>query len=145
MACGAFGPPPTVDETIDELGGVPEPTPESLEPSEWPRAISGSPATIGMLLERMTDQVDADEVIIQNLIENTTDRIRSHELIADGVGLSDQIRRRSGRRSQIVGREISHARWNSTAFGLPAAGRYRAHHRHRIERNIDCFLVRTKS
>jgi alkanesulfonate monooxygenase SsuD/methylene tetrahydromethanopterin reductase-like flavin-dependent oxidoreductase (luciferase family) len=87
MAQGAFGPPPTVEEAIEELGGVPEPTPASLEPREWPRAISGSPETVGSLLEGMTDAVGADEVIVQNLIEDPADRIRSHELIADAVGL----------------------------------------------------------
>jgi len=89
MARGAFGPPPTVEEAIDEIGGVPEPTPTSLSPSEWPRAISGSPETVGTLLEEMTEQVGADEVIVQNLIEDPDARIRSHELIAEGVGLSE--------------------------------------------------------
>ena len=88
MARGAFGPPPSVDEAVDELGGVPDPTPASLEPGEWPRAISGSPDTVADLLDRMTDQVGADEVIVQNLIEDPDDRIRSHELLAEGVGLS---------------------------------------------------------
>jgi len=88
MARGAFGPPPTVEQAVEELGGVPDPTPASLEPAEWPRAISGSPETIGTLLRRMVDQVGADEVIVQNLIEHPEDRIRSHELIAEGVGLS---------------------------------------------------------
>ncbi|MFC4989232.1 LLM class flavin-dependent oxidoreductase [Saliphagus infecundisoli] len=87
MAQGAFGPPPTVEEAVDELGGVPEPTPADLEPGEWPRAISGSPETIGTLLSRMTDAVGASEVIVQNLIEDPDDRVRSHELIAEGVGL----------------------------------------------------------
>ncbi|QLD89032.1 LLM class flavin-dependent oxidoreductase [Natronomonas salina] len=89
MARGAFGPPPTVEEAVDELGGVPEPTPETLEPGEWPRAVSGSPETVGTLLETMTDDVGADEVIVQNLIEDPDDRIRSHELIAEAVGVAD--------------------------------------------------------
>ena len=89
MARGAFGPPPTVEEAVDELGGVPEPTPETLEPGEWPRAISGSPETVGTLLETMTDDVGADEVIVQNLIEDPDARIRSHELIAEAVGVDD--------------------------------------------------------
>lgn len=87
MARGAFGPPPTVEEAIDELGGVPEPTPANLESGEWPRAISGSPKTVRALLSGMTEAVGADEVIVQNLIEDPDDRIRSHELIAKGVGL----------------------------------------------------------
>jgi len=37
----------------------------------------------------MTEQVGADEVIVQNLIEDPDARIRSHELIAEGVGLSE--------------------------------------------------------
>ncbi|NHN58942.1 MULTISPECIES: LLM class flavin-dependent oxidoreductase [Halorussus] len=88
MQRGAFGPPPSVDEAVDELGGVPDPTPESLPPGEWPRAISGSPDTLATLLDEMTDAVGADEVIVQNLIEDPDDRIRSHELLAEGVGLS---------------------------------------------------------
>ncbi|MFC4450206.1 LLM class flavin-dependent oxidoreductase [Halorussus aquaticus] len=88
MRRGAFGPPPTVEEAIDELGGVPDPTPESLAPEEWPRAISGSPDTLGTLLEEMTDAVGADEVVVQNLVEDPDDRIRSHELLAEGVGLT---------------------------------------------------------
>ncbi|MCU4800297.1 LLM class flavin-dependent oxidoreductase [Halobacteria archaeon HArc-gm2] len=87
MARGAFGPPPTVEEAVDEIGGVPEPTPTSLAPSEWPRAISGSPETVGTLLAEMTAQVGADEVVVQNLIEDPEARIRSHELIAEGVGI----------------------------------------------------------
>ena len=90
MRRGAYGPPPTVEEAIRELGGVPEPTSPSLDPHEWPRAISGSPSTIRTLLENMTDAVDADEVIIQNLIEDPEARIRSHELIADGMSLSSR-------------------------------------------------------
>ncbi|WP_248517815.1 LLM class flavin-dependent oxidoreductase [Salinarchaeum laminariae] len=89
MARGAFGPPPTVEEAIEEIGGVPEPTSPSIveTPENWPRAISGSPETIGALFEGMTDAVGAEEVVVQNLIEDPADRIRSHELIADGVGL----------------------------------------------------------
>ena len=88
MRRGAFGPPPSVEEAVDELGGVPDPTPASLPPSEWPRAISGSPDTLATLLDEMTDAVGADEVVVQNLIEDPDDRIRSHELLAEAVGLS---------------------------------------------------------
>ncbi|MCL7417195.1 MAG: LLM class flavin-dependent oxidoreductase [Halalkalicoccus sp.] len=89
MAQGAFGPPPTVEEAVDELGGVPDPTPTSLAVDEWPRAVSGSPSTVETLLKGMTDRVGADEVIVQNLIEDPEDRIRSHELIAEAIDLPD--------------------------------------------------------
>ena len=87
MARGAFGPPPTVETAIEELGGVPDPTPDSLTPGDWPRSISGSPETLRELLETMTDAVGAEEVIVQNLIEDPTDRIRSHELLAEAFEL----------------------------------------------------------
>src|SRR5699024_7678903 len=53
-----------------------------------PRQISGSPSTVRDLLEQMTDHVGVEKVVIQNMIEDPDDRIRSYELIADGVGLS---------------------------------------------------------
>ena len=78
----------SVDEAIEELGGVPDPTPHSLQPGGWPRQISGSPSTVRDLLEQMTDQVGVEKVVVQNLIEDPDDRMRSYELLAEGVGLS---------------------------------------------------------
>lgn len=43
MQRGIIGTTPSIEEAIDELGGVPEPTPATLDSDEWPRAISGSP------------------------------------------------------------------------------------------------------
>ncbi|EMA54012.1 LLM class flavin-dependent oxidoreductase [Halococcus thailandensis] len=85
---GEVGTPPAVDDAIDELGGVPDPTPHSVEPGDWPQQISGSPATVRDLLEQMTEQVGVDEVVVQNMIPDPDDRVRSYELIADGVGLA---------------------------------------------------------
>ena len=78
---------PSVEEAIEELGGVPEPTPERLDDAEWPRAISGSPETMGGLLEQLADRVGVDEVMIQHTVADHGDALRSHELLADGVGL----------------------------------------------------------
>ncbi len=88
MAQGAFGPPPTVAEAIDELGEPPDPTPASLQPRDWPRAVSGSPDTLESLLPTMAEHVDADELIVQNLIEDPDDRLRSHALIAEAMELT---------------------------------------------------------
>lgn len=88
LSSGDIGAPPSVEVAIDELGGVPDPTPHSLQPGGWPRQISGSPSTVRDLLEQMTDQIGVKKVVIQNLIEDPEDRIRSYELIAEGVGLS---------------------------------------------------------
>ncbi|MFC6718268.1 LLM class flavin-dependent oxidoreductase [Natrialbaceae archaeon GCM10025810] len=88
LARGERGRPPSVEAAIDELGGAPEPTPNPLPDEEWPRAISGSPETMRELLEQLTDRVGVDEVIVQNVIADHGDVLRSHELLAEGVGLA---------------------------------------------------------
>ena len=85
---GTIGTTPTVEGAVDELGFVPEPTPEKLGPEEWPRSISGSPETIVGLLEQLTDRVGVDEVMLQQTVADHEDALRSHELIADAVGLT---------------------------------------------------------
>ncbi|ADJ14053.1 LLM class flavin-dependent oxidoreductase [Halalkalicoccus jeotgali] len=88
MQRGIVGTTPSVEEAIGELGGVPDPTPATLDDDEWPRAISGSPETIAGLLEQLTDRVGVDEVMIQHVISDHDDALRSHELLAEGVGLT---------------------------------------------------------
>lgn len=75
----------SVDEAIGELGGVPEPTTAPEEPSNWPRAISGSPGTVSELLEAMTDDLGVEGVVIQNQFIEFDDELRSHALIAEAV------------------------------------------------------------
>jgi luciferase family oxidoreductase group 1 len=88
MQRGEVGTTPSVDEAIDELGGVPEPTPERLDADEWPRAISGSPETLSGLLSQLAERVGVDEVMIQHVVSDHDDALRSHELLADGVGVT---------------------------------------------------------
>ncbi|WP_123536874.1 LLM class flavin-dependent oxidoreductase [Halosimplex salinum] len=88
MERGEVGTTPSVEEAIDELGAVPDPTPATLDEDEWPRAISGSPDTLAGLLEQLSDRVGVDEVMIQHAVGDHDDALRSHELLADGVGLS---------------------------------------------------------
>jgi luciferase family oxidoreductase group 1 len=88
MRRGVVGTVPAVEEAIDELGGVPEPAPATLDADEWPRAISGSPETLAGLLEQLADRVGVDEVMVQNVVADPDDELRSHELLAEGVGLT---------------------------------------------------------
>ena len=88
MQRGEIGSTPSVEEAIDELGGVPEATPATLDADEWPRAISGSPETLAGLLEQLADRVGVDEVMIQHAVPDHDDALRSHELLADAVGLA---------------------------------------------------------
>jgi luciferase family oxidoreductase group 1 len=87
MRRGEVGTSPSVEAAIDELGGVPEPTPATLDADEWPRTISGSPETLAGLLDQLGDRVGVEEVMIQQVAAHD-DVLRSHELLADGVGLA---------------------------------------------------------
>ncbi len=78
----------SVETAIDELGGVPDLSPDTMVPGAWPRQISGSPDTVRDLLEQMTAQTDVKEVIVQNQFADLEDELRSHELLADAVGLT---------------------------------------------------------
>lgn len=90
MQRGIVGTRPSIDEAIDELGGVPKPTPETLDATEWPRSISGSPETLAALLEQLTERVGVDEVMVQHIHADHEDALQSHKLLADGVGLSQK-------------------------------------------------------
>ncbi|MFC5971624.1 LLM class flavin-dependent oxidoreductase [Halomarina salina] len=87
MQRGVVGTRPSVEEALDELGGVPDPTPATLDSEEWPRAISGSPERLAGLLEQLSDRVGVDEVMIQHVTGTHEQALRSHELLAEGVGI----------------------------------------------------------
>jgi luciferase family oxidoreductase group 1 len=88
MRRGVVGTRPSIEEAIDELGGVPDPTPATLDHDEWPRAISGSPETLAGLLDGLADRVGVEEVMIQHVVGDHEDALRSHELLAEGVGIA---------------------------------------------------------
>lgn len=88
MQRGIVGTVPGVEEATAELGDVPEPTPDTLPPNSLPRSISGSPETLRGLFEQLGDRFGVDEVMIQNTIPDHEQTLRSHELLAEAVGLS---------------------------------------------------------
>jgi luciferase family oxidoreductase group 1 len=88
MRQGEVGAPHSVEAAIDELGGVPEPTPATLDADEWPRALSGSPETLAGLLDQLAGRVGVDEVMLQHVVPDQADALRSHELLAEGVGVT---------------------------------------------------------
>ncbi|AWB27181.1 LLM class flavin-dependent oxidoreductase [Halococcoides cellulosivorans] len=88
MQRGVVGTRPSIEEAIDELGGAPDPTPPRLDGDDWPRAVSGSPETISSVLDQLADRVGVDELMIQHVQPTQADALRSHELIAEGVGIT---------------------------------------------------------
>jgi luciferase family oxidoreductase group 1 len=88
MRRGVVGTRPSVEEAVEELGGVPDPTPATLDAGEWPRAVSGSPETLAGLLEQLAGRVGVDEAMLQHVTGSHEGALRSHELAAEGVGLA---------------------------------------------------------
>jgi luciferase family oxidoreductase group 1 len=76
---------PSAAAAIDQLGGRPEPT--RYVPGSWPRSLAAAPARLRELLEAMVAEVEADELIIQDLIGAPSDRLASYRLIAEAFDL----------------------------------------------------------
>jgi luciferase family oxidoreductase group 1 len=79
-------PLPDPDEAIAELGRIPEPS--EVAPGNWPQHISGGPARVRDLLETMTDEIGAEEIVIQDMIARPAERTRSYDLIAGAFELA---------------------------------------------------------
>ncbi len=76
---------PRWERAIDQLGGLP-PRFEYV-PGRWPRSIAADPARLREIVKAMAEEVQADEVIIQDLIAEPHDRLRSYGLIAEAFEL----------------------------------------------------------
>ena len=72
-------------DAIDQLGGPPAPT--RYVPGSWPRSVAAAPARLRELLEAMVAEVEADELILQDLIGTPSDRLASYGLIAEAFNL----------------------------------------------------------
>jgi alkanesulfonate monooxygenase SsuD/methylene tetrahydromethanopterin reductase-like flavin-dependent oxidoreductase (luciferase family) len=70
------------EAAVAELGGVPEPTPR------WARHLSGGPTSIRAQLEQLASEVEADEVMVQDLIADPAERVHSYELLAGAFELA---------------------------------------------------------
>jgi luciferase family oxidoreductase group 1 len=70
------------DQAVDELGGLP--TLEAYVPGSGvpPKFIAGTPEQVQETLQRLTDDLDLDEIIIQDMMTDHQARLRSYELMA---------------------------------------------------------------
>jgi alkanesulfonate monooxygenase SsuD/methylene tetrahydromethanopterin reductase-like flavin-dependent oxidoreductase (luciferase family) len=82
LARDPFRPGPLVDPDTAraELGAAPEPT--RVLPGSWPARLSGSPDHLHEVLTQMMHATGADELMIQDLVPESSARHRSYELLA---------------------------------------------------------------
>lgn len=78
---------PSVDEAAAELSAADRDQPTRIVGGQWPQFVAGDPEQVRATLEQMLDESRADELMVQNLIADPADRLRSHELIAGIFGL----------------------------------------------------------
>lgn len=79
---------PAADIAAAELTQAERDQPTNIVGGEWPRLVAGSPAQVRDTLEQMVEESGADEVMVQNMIPNPADRHRSHELLAEALGVA---------------------------------------------------------
>lgn len=76
---------PTTADALDQLGGLPEPC--RYTPGRWPMSIAAAPDRLRETLQSMAAEVEADEIIIQDLIAQRRDRLTSYRLLAESFDL----------------------------------------------------------
>ena len=74
---------PSANEAAAELTGAEHDEPTTIVADRWPRFVAGDPEQVRNTLERMVAESTADEVMVQNLIPDPADRLRSHQLLAE--------------------------------------------------------------
>ncbi|MEV7872677.1 LLM class flavin-dependent oxidoreductase [Streptomyces sp. NPDC088124] len=79
---------PTVEEAERELSQEQKNTPTVITDGRWPRQIAGSPQTVRDQLEQMTKATGVDEVMVQDIITDPTDRAHSRALLAEALGVA---------------------------------------------------------
>ncbi|MCD4533107.1 MsnO8 family LLM class oxidoreductase [Nocardioides sp. cx-169] len=83
---------PSADEAAGELTPAQQAEPTSITDGQWPRFVAGGPEDVRVTLEQMVEASGADELMIQDLIADPADRMRSHELLADMFALTPSPR-----------------------------------------------------
>jgi luciferase family oxidoreductase group 1 len=90
---GDLRPVPTVEEAQRELAEAGSVNFE--EPSEWPRHLHGSPATLRAKLGEIAAALQLDEIMIVTIVHDHGARLRSYELLASEFSLVGQGRHKA--------------------------------------------------
>jgi alkanesulfonate monooxygenase SsuD/methylene tetrahydromethanopterin reductase-like flavin-dependent oxidoreductase (luciferase family) len=94
---GEFGPLPTVTRALEFVAREP-----ASVGFAGRRVVVGSPAAVRPVLEQITAEYGADELMLHTLAHNHAARRRSYELLAKAFGL--QGPRGGGRKAQAARR-----------------------------------------
>jgi luciferase family oxidoreductase group 1 len=84
---------PTTADAIEQLGGLPQPF--SYTPGRWPSSLAAAPDRMRDTIESMAAEVEADEIIIQDLIAQPNDRLTSYRLLAESFDLRAHAKQQS--------------------------------------------------
>ena len=76
---------PTTADALLQLGGLPDAF--RYTPGRWPASIAAAPERLHATIMSMAAEVEADEIVIQDLIADPTDRLTSYRLIAQAFDL----------------------------------------------------------
>jgi luciferase family oxidoreductase group 1 len=91
---GDARPVPTIEEAQRELTQLGFSSHE--EPSEWPRHIHGSPATVRTKLTEIAQALDLSELMIVTIVHDHQARMRSYELLARAFSFVGHDRQQAG-------------------------------------------------
>ncbi len=81
---------PSPEQALGELSPEQAQEPTAIVDGSWPRFVAGDQNGVRTTLERMLEESEADELMVQNLIADPAERRGSHERIAAIFGLSSR-------------------------------------------------------
>lgn len=92
LARGEYGAQaPSADEAARELTPAERDEPTLIVDGRWPKFVAGDPDQVRVTLEKMAAETQADEIMVQNMIADPGDRLRSHELLAEAFEVAQPL------------------------------------------------------
>ncbi len=76
------------ETALDELRGF---SADAGEEGEWPRYVVGTPERVRGQLEKVTATLKIDELVVNTIVWDHAARLRSYELLAEVMGVSQMI------------------------------------------------------
>lgn len=74
---------PSADVAASELSPQARAEPTVVVDGRWPRFVAGDSRQVQATLTQMLEESGADEIMVQNMIADPQERMRSHELLAE--------------------------------------------------------------